>query len=241
MSVDLILTGALASAVASSAKQIFPVLKEYLERKKQGSIEIHDQQIGISHTNEVSPEVVENLRRFLESQNWSSDDSVTLSRKAILQLAPAETERRRLEATPPAEVGAAVLAISPDVVFRDARKRIDLVFKLNLGLAIILAVILLGGIAGAVISAVFFEKAIWALVFGGLSVGDVIGAYALKPLTAINAAIISTQRLEAIHLRLSEQLKACADHSNLNERIKCQTAVWEAIQHDLSTLAVIAV
>lgn len=241
MSVDLMVTTALASAAGVAAKTILPVLKDYLERKKQGQIEIADQRLGISNTKEVSPEMVETLRRFVESQKETSDDPLTLSRKAVLHLTPEETERLTVESTPSVQVGATILAISPDQVFRDARKRIDLVFKLNLGLAIVLAVILLGGIAGAVISAVFFEKTIWALVFGGISVGDVIGAYALKPLTAINAAIIGAQRLEAIHLRLSEQLKACSEHLDLEQRIRCQTTVWQAIQHDLSTLAVIAV
>lgn len=243
MSVDLVLASAMTSALAASAQKILPVLREYVEKKKQGKVtlQIGNQQLELSNTKEVSPETIETLRKFLESRRDTSADPLALSREAVLQLSPDETERRRSLTTPPTEVGATVLAISSDAVFRDARKRIDLVFKLNLALAIILAVILLGGIAGAIISAVFFEKTIWTLVFGGMSVADVIGVYALKPLTAINAAVIATQRLEAIHLRLSEQLKVCAEHEKLDDKIKCQTTVWEAIEHDLSTLATMAV
>jgi hypothetical protein len=239
MSIDLIATTALSSSVAAMAKQIYPALREYLEKRKQEqlTLKVGEREIEISGSKEVPPEIIEALRKYVESPEESSGDPFTLSRKAVLKLSPEETEQRLIDSAPPPEVGATLLAISPDAVFRDARKRIDLVFKLNLGLAIVLAAVLLGGIAGAVISAVFFEKTIWALAFGGISVGDVIGAYALKPLTAINAAVIATQRLETIHLRLSEQLKLCAEHANLDDRIRCQTTVWETIQKDLSTLA----
>jgi hypothetical protein len=74
------------------------------------------------------------------------------------------------------------------------------VFKMNLGVAIILAIILLMGIGGAVFSAVFLQRSIWAVTFGGVAAADMIGLYVFKPLTAINSAIVSSQRLDAVHL-----------------------------------------
>jgi hypothetical protein len=129
------------------------------------------------------------------------------------------------------------LAISPEAVFGDARKRIALVFKINLAVSIVLAAILLVGIGGAVYSAVFIQKAIWSLAFGGLSVADLIGVYVFKPLSAINAALIGATRLDTLQLRLNQQLSQCAGHDDLEARIRCQTAVWDVIQHELSILA----
>jgi len=135
------------------------------------------------------------------------------------------------------ELGALALAISPQAVFSDARQRMSVVFKINLGVAITLAVILLGGLGGAVYSAVFLHNNIWATVFGGVSTADVIGLWALKPLTAINHSLVETQRLEMLQLRLSQQLDECSHHDTLEERIKCQTVVWDTIQKELAILA----
>ena len=124
-----------------------------------------------------------------------------------------------------------------DAVFRDARRRIELVFKINLAVAIVLAVILLIGIGGAVFSAVFLQRDVWTIAFGGVSVADLIGLYAFKPLTAINSAIVASQRLDATHLRLREQLQSCDEHKALKDRIECQSAVWDTIQKELASLA----
>jgi hypothetical protein len=113
----------------------------------------------------------------------------------------------------------------------------SVVFRLNLGVAIILAIILLGGIAAAVFSAVFLRNSIWSVVFGGVSVADLLGIYVWKPLSVINASLLATQRLEMLQLRLSQQLSTCAQHRNLEERITCQTVVWESIQKELAILA----
>lgn len=129
------------------------------------------------------------------------------------------------------------LALKPDHVFRDARRRIDLVFKLNLGVAIILALILLLGLGGAVVSAVFLGRDIWAMVFGGVAMADIIGLFIFKPLTAINAAIIASQRLDVIHLRVREQLTLCNEHADLERRIKCQSKVWDTMQREFAALS----
>jgi hypothetical protein len=132
--------------------------------------------------------------------------------------------------------GAFALAIGPQAVFQDARRRIGLVFRINLAVSIVLAIILLGGIGGSVFSAVFLKNSIWALALGGVSAADAIGVYVYKPLAAINEALIGATRLDALQLRLSEQLSQCAQHSDLEARIRCQTNVWDAIQHELGII-----
>lgn len=157
-----------------------------------------------------------------------------LSREAIEERAakPSAEEMDRR-----AKVGSLALAISPEQLFRDARRRIELVFRLNFGVALALAVILLAGIVGAIVSAVFLRQNIWVLAFGGITVADLIGVYAFKPLKAINGSLVATQRLDGIHLRLHKQLPECDQLETPAERIKCQTEVWKSIEAEFATLA----
>jgi ABC-type multidrug transport system fused ATPase/permease subunit len=137
---------------------------------------------------------------------------------------------------PKREVAAVALAVGKEAIFQDARRRVELVFKLNLAIAIVLAIILLSGIAGAVFSA-FFQRAVWATAFGGIAAADMIGVYVFKPLDAINSAMVASQRLDATALRLYEQLRSCDGYENLKDRIECQSVVWDKIQQELSSLA----
>lgn len=143
----------------------------------------------------------------------------------------------RAESPKQREVAAIALAISPQAVFNDARQRMSIVFKVNLAVAIVLAIILLSGLGGAIYSGIFLRSNLWASIFGGVSAADVIGLMVFKPLTAINSALIGTQRLELIQLRLSQQLQTCAEHVQLQRRIECQGLVWDTIQKELALLA----
>jgi len=87
------------------------------------------------------------------------------------------------------------------------------------------------------LSAVFLQRNIWAAAFGGVAAADMIGLYVFKPLTAINSAIVGSQRLAAVHLRLLEQLNTCNQFENLKERIDCQTTVWDTVQKELAALS----
>jgi hypothetical protein len=109
-------------------------------------------------------------------------------------------------------------------------------FRLSVGLALALAFILFGGIAAAIVSGLV-GHAVWSAAFGGVSVADLLGVYAYKPLTAISEAALASQRLEIIHARLANQLKACAEQPDLDKRIRCQTSVWNAIQKEMSAMS----
>ena len=159
--------------------------------------------------------------------------TVALSRQAASQQpesSPPPEDRKKSEAA------AITLAVTKQAVFQDARRRVELVFKVNLAIAIVLAIILLAGIGGAIFAA-FFQQNAWATAFGGIAVADLIGVYVFKPLDAINSAMVASQRLDALSLRMHDQLKACDEYTSIKERIECQSAIWEKIQQELSSLS----
>lgn len=132
------------------------------------------------------------------------------------------------------------VALDPDTVFSDARKRIERVFRLNVILLLTLAILLLVGIGGAIYSALFLQTSTWTLIFGGVAVADLIGIYVFKPITAINRALVSTQQLDLLYLRLREGLKGCDELQDVNEKLACREALWDKVWEDLSALNEIA-
>jgi hypothetical protein len=135
----------------------------------------------------------------------------------------------------PAEVGGFALDTPPEF-FLTARRRIALVFRLNICLALILAFILFGAIILLIVAAFTGHGALIA-VFGGVSVADLIGVYAFKPLAEISSSVIASQRLEIIHMRLLSQLRTCAEQVDPEKRRRCQTGVWNAIQKDIAAMS----
>jgi predicted cobalt transporter CbtA len=128
------------------------------------------------------------------------------------------------------------LALDPDTVSRDARRRFALVLRINLVISIALAVILVGAIVGAIVSALMGRGAL-AGVFGGLTLVDLAGAMAYKPLDAINQALVATQRLDIIHFSTRERLLGCAQLPSPAERNNCAAPVWAQIKEELTALS----
>jgi hypothetical protein len=229
-------------ALSSSAIAIAQQLME-LYWSKVGSKGIKD--IDILSTpspdklGDLPREQLEALQRRIEELRYQTAEELPLRGTK-----PADSEKVQLQqiadfnkAKP---VAALALAVHPEAVFTDARRRINIVFKFNLAVSIALAIILLGGIGGAVFSALFLKNSIWAIVFGGISAADAVGVYVYKPLTTINEALVGTTRLDTIQLRLNQQLVQCSEYTNLQDRINCQTNVWDAIQRELSALGGVA-
>ena len=236
-----LISSVLSASALQLAKEVVRAYKRHQESRVQQVSPSsfppqHDERTLESLTPERIQLVEEEIRLLEES--GSSFSGVTgataLPRRYRYPRWPTPQKQADLESVK--ELGALVLAVSPQAVFQDSRKRISLVFRINLAVSIALAVILLAGIGGAVFSALFLRNAVWSLVFGGISAADVIGAYIFKPLSAINAALVTATRLDALQLRLSQQLTQCAQHKNLEERILCQTKVWEAIQRELAII-----
>ena len=164
-----------------------------------------------------------------------TDGVLALSRAAAADGAGAATASKSNQA-----ITRAGVALDADAVFRDARERIDQVFRLNVVLLLTLAVLLLAGIGGAIYAAVFLRQNSWALIFGGVAAADLIGVYVFKPITAINRALVSTQQLDLLYLRLREGLKGCDEVQDVGEKLACRDALWDKIWEDLAALNEIA-
>jgi hypothetical protein len=220
----------------SSSKVVAAAVEAVMRFAKPGAPIRHvspgDKDIEID-VSELSAADLKKLKEALDAAQQDSLGVLSVSR----ELTRKDREVKGTDSPEQRELGAIALAISPTAVFSDARHRMSLVFKLNLAVAIILAIILLSGLGGAVYSALFLRNNIWASVFGGISAADVVGLVVFKPLTAINSALVGTQRLELIQLRLSQQLQACGQHEELQQRIACQTLVWDTIQKELALLS----
>ena len=157
---------------------------------------------------------------------------MALSRAAVDDSGASALESRSSRA-----ITRAGVALDPDAVFGDARKRIERVFRLNVFLLLGLGLVLLVGIGGAIYSALFLQQSIWTFVFGGVAVADVIGVYIFKPITAINRALVSTQQLDLLYLRLREGLKGCDELEDVGEKLACRDALWDKVWEDLKALS----
>ena len=228
----------LAAMSGSTIKIVQQALKEWLTSGRKQRIQRDPTgtvpggyQIDL---NQASPELLDKIQELLATQKPATPNILELSRAA----ANARSAERASAppVTPPSEIVGLALALDPDSVFRDARRRTGLVFQPNLGFAIILGIILLAGIAGSLYSALVLGKPSWATAFGGVSAADLIGLYAFKPLIAINSALVSATRLDNMQLRLKTQLEQCGKYTSVDDRFRCQTAVWEAIQKELASL-----
>ena len=133
-------------------------------------------------------------------------------------------------AVAPVEAGAA-LTLAPQL-FKDARSRISLMFRIRLGLAVLLAVILIVALAACIFSVLTGEEQL-ALLFGGLTLIDVLAFAFGKPLKAVTDAVVASQRLELVHLRVQVDINSCATLRDPEARIQCQSAVWKSIQDEL--------
>lgn len=191
---------------------------------------------GNYHINldQASPELLNKIQELLSTHSRDTSNIIELSRQAVRS----EPGKATAVTTPvQSEIVGLAVALDPDSVFRDARKRTGLVFQLNLGFAIILGIILLAGIAGSLYSALVLGNPSWATAFGGISAADLIGLYAFKPLVAMNSALVSATRLDNMQLRLKTQLEQCSKYSNLDDKLRCQAGVWDTIQKELASLA----
>jgi hypothetical protein len=221
----------------STARILKDALKQWVGVDKPSSdIEIHSSEDGrvLLRPSDLSPEQLKRIQEVLSTELKPSPNVLELSKQAALSEQPNRPPSVATSAQ--AEIVSLALAVDPDSVFRDARKRTSLVFQLNLAFAIILGIILLAGIGGSLYSALVLGKSTWATAFGGISAADLIGVYAFKPLAAINAALVSATRLDNMQLRLKTQLEQCSKYSSVAAKVSCQNGVWEAIQKELASL-----
>jgi ABC-type multidrug transport system fused ATPase/permease subunit len=135
----------------------------------------------------------------------------------------------------PSDLGGVALGSSSEF-YAASRRRISLAFRLSVGLALALAIILFGGIAATIVSGLMGNAA-WSATFGGVSAASLLGTYAYKPLAAISEAAVASQRLEILHARLANQLRACAEQPDPDKRMRCQSRVWNTIQKEVAAMS----
>jgi ABC-type multidrug transport system fused ATPase/permease subunit len=121
-------------------------------------------------------------------------------------------------------------------VFADARRRIALTFRFRLAFAIILAAVLTIGVAGCIIFGLLGQT-VWAVVWGGISVADLLAFAFTKPLKAITDSVTATQRLELVHLRLISDLNSCQALTTTADRIKCEAKAWKSVERSLDSMS----
>lgn len=184
------------------------------------------------------------VRKSGESDTAAALEALPASTREVLESVAAGTADSQDDAgasgskgrdrTVDPQQAAAALTLAPQL-FADARRRISLMFRLRLGLALILAVVLIGAI-GVAIFAAFQGNNGLALIFGGLSLIDILAFAFGKPLKAVTDVVVASQRLELLHLRVQVDIKSCAQLSQPEARIQCQMDVWTAIQAELAAM-----
>lgn len=121
-----------------------------------------------------------------------------------------------------------------DEVFTRARQRIELVFRIRLGVAILIVIIFIGTIVGAIIGLATGNNGI-AVGLGAATLADLIAAGVYKPLDKIAQTLIDTQRLDMIHVMARQQLRACLDEEP-GQRLLCQERTWKNVMTQLAAL-----
>lgn len=230
------------SMLLNSMASIAPTLRDLLKARRGTrdiSIQMGEDVLELSSlTPDKQTELIQALLKRIEASEASGTEAITdklasLPAKKYDKGSPLSSLGREPPKVP-SSVAGATLTFAPEV-FADARRRIAVMFKINVALSAVLAVILLAAIIACVVFA-FAGHSAWSLAFGGVSAADILGVYVLKPLSAISDTVVASQRLEVVHLRLQEQMRSCGDVDDVDRRIECQTQVWEAIQKELAAL-----
>lgn len=139
----------------------------------------------------------------------------------------------------PAKHDAAIasgFAVNAEEVFRVARDRAQLVFRVNLALSIGLSIILIGGLVAAIVLAVMGKGGL-AAIFGGVAIADIAAAAVYNPLKQINESMLVTQRMDMIQLSAQQQLDEARQIQDLDKRRKAMKSVWDGMKAELADLS----
>ena len=190
-----------------------------------------------------------NVSEPTEVSDSGKNDAIQGKGSVVTEALERETERRPLtdalsrrllagagSVEPVPSYFGALALDSPPEVFLTARKRIALVFRLNVCLALMLAFILFGAII-LLIGSAFTGRSALAGVFAGSLWQILLVSTRSSHWLRISSAVVASQRLEIIHMRLLSQLRTCAEQSDIEKRFKCQTGVWNAIQRDIASMS----
>lgn len=220
----------LVTSLASSAVSTLSALAKSMTVRKTPEgvrIQFADEKGNLV---ELDPEVDSHQAVVRELESLATGKPTAAGTLPDVFLPPGEHE----QAVARPNLESIALALTPDDFLRTAAKRTRLVFRVKLGILIALSMILLVGIAGSIVSALS-GKSIWAVVFAGASIADIVGLVILKPLAAMEQALVSAQRVDLVHVRFRQQLLQC-EQFEAEERFACSAKVWDRIQQDLEAL-----
>lgn len=209
--IESLLMDVVASALASGVSRTFwDRLRTQMRDATRGPLGQEDR-TDAHHLSPESREVFESL----------TDNKPSL---ALVKLEPSK------------QAAIAVLArMDPDRVFADARRRVSLVFKIRLWIALVLAVVLVGALAGVVVSLAMGQTEL-ATGLGVAVIADLISLTVFKPLDKIRENLVDTQRLDLLHLMARQQLTE-AEALPLEERLTFQQGVWKDVLDQVAALS----
>lgn len=133
------------------------------------------------------------------------------------------------------KVIATALLLDPEGVFRRSRQRIDETYRLTVGISAGLALVLVGGLAGIIVSVLAGTLPL-AAASGSTSALSLLGGWVYKPLDKINWVVAYTQALELLHEKCRVRLSQCRDLKTVKAQIECSDRVWEAATKEVNAL-----
>jgi|SRR6516162_8271755 hypothetical protein len=123
---------AIAAAMLGFSAEVLPVLKEYISKNKSSDVVFKYGGIEVSlkadTLKKLDTQELQDLTTRITQSDAKDVGTITLSRYAVTNAVE--------EPAPAPEAAGIALALGKEAVFRDARRRIELVFKMNLGVAI---------------------------------------------------------------------------------------------------------
>lgn len=122
-----------------------------------------------------------------------------------------------------------------DIAFSDARRRVTVVFWLNIALSLLIALVLVGAITAAIVFG-FLGQSAWVTALGGVAVLDLVSAAVYRPLTQVNQALLTCQRLDIVYLSARERLKMASELPDAYIQMIVAGRVWTDVNALLQSL-----
>jgi hypothetical protein len=128
-----------------------------------------------------------------------------------------------------------IMELGIEAVFLDARRRVAMVFRMNIVLSLTAAVTLIGATVAAIVFG-FLGQDMWATALGGVALLDLVGAAVYRPLDQMNRALREIQRIDMTMLCTRERLRAVEDVADIDDRAAAMRLAWTEIIADLKEL-----
>lgn len=143
-------------------------------------------------------------------------------------ISPRETRRRAKRS-----MGEADFGLEADRIFRDARRRVALVFWINIVLACTIALVLVSAISAGIVFG-FLGHDVWSTALGGVALLDLIGAAVYRPLSQVNNALIRSEQIDIVMLSARQCLREI-NESSAPGNLAAQQA-WVSVLAELKAL-----